>query len=205
MLCSGLNGIAKAGGRGEPAVPQGCRHGAGAADARQRLGCCRGGSASAAARPAPLTHSSSSGVGSVGPPRAGGHPCQSQVSRAREQGGSRMGAGWERGRSRQVGHRDAVSTSGRAGCPRSCSPLQATEDEEETLFAVEMVLTAQQPPPLPAHPDTGPLPARRHPVSGSRPPPQRPLCPRGGPGGCKAALLRARAARLQPGSSVTNH
>jgi len=101
VRCSGLRGIAGAGGRGEPAVL--CVRGAGtwpgAADARQRLG------ASATAHPALLTRNGSSAAGSAGAPRAGGHASghagghagghadQSQVPRAREQGRSRAGAG----------------------------------------------------------------------------------------------------------------
>lgn len=48
------------------------------------------------ALPLPLLtrhRSTTTAVGSVGAPCAVGHPCQSQVSRAREQGSSRAGAG----------------------------------------------------------------------------------------------------------------
>lgn len=92
MLCSGLNGIAGAGGWGEPAAvhERDAGTGPGAADGCQHLGCSRGGSAPAAAHLGPLTRNGSSGVGSVGAPRAGGHPCRSRVSRAWEQGRSRQ-------------------------------------------------------------------------------------------------------------------
>lgn len=47
----------------------------------------------------------------------------------------------------QAGYQDVHSARGRAGCPSSCSLLRTAEDEEETLFTVETVPLAQQPPP----------------------------------------------------------
>lgn len=75
------------------------------------------------------------------------------------------------------GYQDVLSASGRVGCPSSCSPLQSAEDEEGTLFTVETVPMAQQPPPPSARPDAGPLPAWLCPTSGSRPQPRCLLCP----------------------------